>query len=102
MDKFQYDNFWIGESEYELLISRLGDIIPGGRSKRSVKMDLYYDDENELYIYAYRMYSLALGYTLIAKDIKVQYILNKERELCAIYSNASNRKRLVKFKVTVI
>ena len=48
------------------------------------------------------MYLLALGYTLIAKDIKVQYILNKERELCAIYSNASNRKRLVKFKVTVI
>ena len=99
MIKYQYDNFWIGGSDYKILLFRLGQIFPGGRHKRSVKMDLYLDQKNDKYIYVYKIDLNTLDYKLISTDIRVQYSLNGDSELCAMYNSSSARKKLIKFIV---
>ena len=99
MESYIYDNFWTTDLGYEIFTTRLNQITVGGRHKRSVKMDLYYDEKQELYIYSYKLNLSVLQYKKIASNITVQYLYNKEKKICAIYSNASNRKRMVEFKI---
>ena len=99
MERYIYDNFWTTPFGYEIFTTRLNQITSGGRHKRSVKMDLYYDEKEELYIYSYKMNLSVLQYKKIASDITVQYLYNKENKICAMYSNSSARKRLVEFKI---
>ena len=99
MVRYQYDNFWIGESHYLMLFLRFKKITIK-RNKRVVEMDLYYDSKKDIYIYTFGMcLNPTLGYKLIQKNIKVRYIINDDGQLCAMYSNTTNRNKLVRFKI---
>jgi len=99
MSKYEYEDFWISETDYITMLDRLASIKPGGRSKRTMKMDQFYDEKNDKYIYSYRISLNLLGHKKITSNVTVEYLLDEDKELCAKYNSASRSIKLVKFKV---
>ena len=87
--KFEYNCFITSTKQYDILLSR--DVINVGTFKRSIKMDLYLN--KDIYIYSFKLdLEKLLGYELVASDMKIQIIVEKNK-LYTMYSTGSNRKK---------
>ena len=89
--KFEYNCFITSTKQYDILLSRDG--INTGTFKRSIRMNLYLN--KDIYIYSFKLdLEKLLGYELVAEDMKIQIIVQKNK-LYTMYSSASNRKRKI-------